>query len=50
MVAKVLVKAGLTVQAQETMCKAVVKTVLIYGTDSWLVMRAMLKVLERFNH
>ena len=30
--------------------KAVFQTVLLYGTNSWVVVKAMLKVLEGFHH
>ena len=32
------------------MYKAVVQTVLIYGSEIWVVIDAMLKVLEGFHH
>ena len=50
MVAKVLTRTGVTVQAQSMLYKAVVKTVLLYRTESWMVMRTMLKVMERIHH
>ena len=37
-------------QARVMLYKAVVHAVLIYGKESWLVMVAMLKVLELFHH
>ena len=48
--AKVLTRTGVTVQAQEMLYKAVVKTVLLYGIESWMVRRTMLKVMERIHH
>ena len=45
MVSKVVTKTGSTVQARGMIYKAVVQTVLIYGSKSWVVTGAMLKVL-----
>ena len=38
------------VQAQAMMHKAVVQTVLLYWSDSWVVRDVMLKVLEELHH
>ena len=40
---------GSTVRAQGMMYKAVVQLVLLYGSESWVVTRAMVKVLEGFH-
>ena len=50
MVTNVLKKAGATVWTQAMMYRAVVQAVLLYGSDIWVVMGAMLKVIEGFNH
>ena len=42
---KVLTKTGSMVQAWVMVYKAVVQTVLLYGSDIWVVVEAMLKVL-----
>ena len=39
-----------TVRAQEMIYKAVVQTVLLYVSDSWIVKEETLKVLEGFHH
>ena len=43
-------KVGATVRAWAMMYKAVVQTVLLYGSESWVIMNAMMKVLEGFHH
>ena len=50
MVAKVLMNMGLTVRAWAMMYKAVVQTVLIYGSGSWVVTDVILKLLEGFHY
>ena len=50
MLKKLLTKTGATVQAQAMMYKSLVQTVLIYESESWVVMDEMLKVLEGFHH
>ena len=50
MLKKLLTKTGATVQAQAMMYKALVQTVLIYESETWVVMDEMLKVLEGFHH
>ena len=50
MVARVLDKTGATVRARGIMYKAVYQSVLLYGSDSWVVMGGMLKVLEGLHH
>ena len=45
-----MMNTGATVQSWVMMYKAVFQTVLIYGSDSWVVMDAILKVLEGFHH
>ena len=43
-------KTGEMVRAQGILYKAVVQLVLLYGSNSWVVTRAMLKVIEGFHH
>ena len=50
MVAKVLGKTGAPIKARDIMYKAVFQTVLLYGSESWLVTDAMLTMLEGFCH
>ena len=50
MIARVPAKTGATVRARGTMYKAVAQSVLLYGSESWVVMGEMLKVLEGFHH
>ena len=50
MVANVLAMAGVTAQTWAMMYKEVVNTVLLYGSESWVVTDAMLKVMEGFHH
>ena len=47
---KVLSKTGSMVQSSGILYKAVVQTVLLYGSESWGATEAMLKVLEGFHH
>ena len=39
-----------TVRAHGMLYKAVTHTILLHGSDSWVVTGAMLKVLEGFHH
>ena len=41
---------GETVRSHGMMYKAVVQSVLMYGSEVWLVMGAFLEVLEVFHH
>ena len=50
MLAKVLTKAGAAVRARDIMYKAVVQTMLLYASESWVDTGAMLTVLEGFHH
>ena len=50
MEAKVFMKTGETVQDRAILYKAVVQTGFLYGSKRWVVMGAMLKVLEGFHH
>ena len=50
MVGKVVTKTGETVRARGMLYNAVVKLVLLNGSDNWVVMKDMLKVLEGFHH
>ena len=45
MVGKVVTKTGATVRAQGIMYKAVVQSVVLYGSESGVITGAMLKVL-----
>ena len=46
MTEKVLVKTGEMVRAWDMMYKAVVQTVMVYRSETWVVTYVMLKVLE----
>ena len=50
MVGKVVSKVGLEVLDWGMLYKAVVQLVLLYGSDSWVVMGNILKVIEGFHH
>ena len=50
MVGKVVSKTGAMVQARVMLYKVVVKLVLLYMSDSWVVTGAVIKVLEEFHH
>ena len=50
MMSKVTKKTKSMVQEWEMVYKVVVQMVLLYGSDSWVVTEAMLKVLEGFHH
>ena len=50
MVEKVLGKTGAPIKAQEMMYKVLVQNLLLYGIKRWLVMDAMMMVLEGFHH
>ena len=41
---------GATVRAWVEMYKTVAQSVLLYGSNSWVVTREMLKVLTAFHH
>ena len=49
MIVRVLVNTGATVRACGMMYKAVYQLVIIYGSESWVVMGAMLNILEGFH-
>ena len=49
-VAKVLIHTWDHVKAREMMHKAVVKMVLLYGCEGWVMTDAMMLVLEGFHH
>ena len=49
-VTKVLINAEEAVQAWAMIYKAVVQTVLIYGSEIWVVTEDILTVLEGFHH
>ena len=50
MVVNVLTRAGAMSQAQVVLYKAVAQAVILYGSEIWVVIGAMLKVLEGFHH
>ena len=50
MILKVLTKMGAMVQAHGMLYKAVEQMVILYGSESWVVTGAILKVLEGFHH
>ena len=50
MIARVLAKTGSTVRSCGMLYKAVAQSVLLYGSDIWVVMGAMLKILEGFHY
>ena len=47
---KLLTKMGAMVCSHGMMYKAVSQTVLLYGSESWVVTVSMLKVMEVFHH
>ena len=49
MVGKVVLKTGAMVWERGILCKAVVQLVLLYGSESWVVMGEILKVIEVFH-
>ena len=50
MVGKVGKKTGAAVWLQEGFYKEIVQLVFLYGSNSWVVKGAMLKLLEGFHH
>ena len=50
MVAKVLTKTGATVQARAMIYKVVVQIVILYGSNSWVVMEVILKVVGGYHY
>ena len=46
----VIDKIGETVRSRGMMYKSVTQLVILYGSDIWVVMGGMLKVLEGFHH
>ena len=50
MIMRVLAKMGATVWARGMMYKSLAQSVLLYGSDIWVVTGDMLKVLEVFRH
>ena len=50
MIVRVLEKMGATVWDRGIMYKEVDQSVLLYGSEIWVVTREMLKVLEGFHH
>ena len=47
---KVVTNTGATVWAQDMLYKSVSQSVLLYGSESWVVMGEMLNVLEGFHY
>ena len=50
MIARLLANTGETVRERGIIYKAVAQSVLLYRSESWLVMGEMLKILEGFHH
>ena len=50
MVSKVLEKMGAAVRNKTIMYKAVVHNGLLYGSESWVITEAIMKLLEAFHH
>ena len=50
MIKRVLSKTGATVRDRGMMYKVVTQSVILYGSDRWLVTGNMLKVLEGFHN
>ena len=50
MIERVLAKAVATVRSRGLMYKAMAQSVLLYGSDIWVVMGDILKFLEGFHH
>ena len=50
MIARLLTNTGETVRERGIIYKAVAQSVLLYRSESWLVMGEMLKILEGFHH
>ena len=50
MIERVLAKAVATVRSRGLMYKAMAQSVLLYGSDIWVVMGNILKFLEGFHH
>ena len=50
MITRVLEKTVATVRARGMMYEVVAQSLLLYGSESWVVMGSILKLLERFQH
>ena len=50
MISRVMDKKGITVRDRSVLYKAVVYTVLLYWSDSWVITGEIIKVLEDFRH
>ena len=50
MIQKLQTNIGAMVRARSMLYKAVAQTVLLYGSESWVMTGAMMKVLEGFHH
>ena len=47
---RVLDKTGVMVRDREMIYKTVVRTVIFYSRESWVITGAIMKVLEDFHH
>ena len=47
---RVINKMGTTVQDREMLYKVVFHTVLLYRSESWMIMGELMKVMEAFHH
>ena len=47
---RVLYNTGVTMRSRSVLYKAMVKTVMLYRSDSWVITESMMKVLEEFHH
>ena len=50
MIVRVIERTGSTLRDWGEMNKTVAQSVLLYGSDSWVVTGYMLKILKEFNH
>ena len=50
MVGKVVTKTGEMIRERGVFYKAIVQSVFLYGSNIWVVMGDMLKLLEGFHH
>ena len=50
MVSVVLIKAGSTVRSRAMLCKELLKAVLLYRRNIWVITESIMNVLEVFHH
>ena len=50
MIVRVLINMGSAVRAHGMMYKAVAQSLLLYGSDIWVVTGEMISILESFHH